>query len=56
MIGDYSADDAIRGVDRPAARIRRVLDVRDGEIHGVTFFLDTEKYFPLFGMPPRLEG
>ena len=39
-----------------AAWSLQVLDVRDGEIHGVVFFLDTEKYFPLFGLPPRLDA
>jgi RNA polymerase sigma-70 factor, ECF subfamily len=27
-----------------------------GEIAGITFFLDTEHLFPLFGLPPRFEG
>jgi RNA polymerase sigma-70 factor (ECF subfamily) len=25
-------------------------------IAGITFFLDTERLFPLFGLPPRLEA
>ena len=33
----------------------QVLDIRDGELHGITFFLDTEHFFPLFGLPPRLD-
>ena len=33
----------------------QVLDIRNGEIHGITFFLDTEHFFPLFGLPPRLD-
>lgn len=33
----------------------QVLDIRDGEIHGITFFLDTEHFFPLFGLPPHLD-
>ena len=33
----------------------QVLDIRGGEIHGITFFLDTEHFFPLFGLPPRLD-
>ncbi len=32
----------------------QVLDVRDGAIAGLTFFLATDAIFPLFGLPPRL--
>ena len=32
----------------------QVLDLRDGELRGITFFLDTPHFFPLFGLPPRL--
>jgi RNA polymerase sigma-70 factor, ECF subfamily len=32
-----------------------VLEVSDGRISGITFFLDTARFFPLFGLPPRLE-
>jgi RNA polymerase sigma-70 factor, ECF subfamily len=28
----------------------------DGQISGITFFLDTARLFPLFGLPPRFEG
>ena len=31
------------------------LEISDGEIIGINFFLDTAKFFPLFGLPPRLE-
>jgi RNA polymerase sigma-70 factor (ECF subfamily) len=34
----------------------QVLDVRDGRIAGITFFLDTQRFFPMFGLPPRLES
>ena len=34
----------------------QVLDVSAGRISGITFFLDTARVFPLFGLPPRLEG
>ena len=27
----------------------------DGRIGGLTFFLDTERFFPLFGLPPQLQ-
>jgi RNA polymerase sigma-70 factor, ECF subfamily len=32
----------------------QVLDLRDGEIVGITFFLDTQRFFPLFGLPMHL--
>ncbi|WP_351229479.1 sigma-70 family RNA polymerase sigma factor [Streptomyces sp. NPDC002133] len=31
-----------------------VLDVSDGKIGGMDFFLDTKRWFPLFGLPDRL--
>jgi RNA polymerase sigma-70 factor (ECF subfamily) len=34
----------------------QVLEFEDGEIAELSFFLDTETLFPLFGLPPRLEG
>jgi RNA polymerase sigma-70 factor (ECF subfamily) len=34
----------------------QVLDVSPGGISGITFFLDTARFFKLFGLPPRLEG
>ena len=34
----------------------QVLDIRNGRIAEITFFLSTETLFPLFGLPPRLEG
>jgi RNA polymerase sigma-70 factor (ECF subfamily) len=33
----------------------QVLEVSGGRIGGITFFLDTARFFPLFGLPPRLE-
>jgi RNA polymerase sigma-70 factor, ECF subfamily len=33
----------------------QVLEVSDGRIAGITFFLETASLFPLFGLPPRLE-
>src|SRR5262245_21578805 len=32
----------------------QVLEIRDGAIAGITFFLDTERLFPLFGLPGHL--
>ena len=34
----------------------QVLDLRDGRIGEFTFFLDTAKLFPLFGLPPHLDS
>ncbi|MGH3082353.1 MAG: sigma-70 family RNA polymerase sigma factor [Gaiellaceae bacterium] len=34
----------------------QVLEVADGGIVELTFFLDTDSLFPLFGLPPRLES
>jgi RNA polymerase sigma-70 factor (ECF subfamily) len=31
----------------------QVLELSDGSISGITFFLDTARFFPLFGLPPR---
>ncbi len=33
----------------------QVVEVRDGKIVELTFFLDTERVFPLFGLPPRID-
>jgi RNA polymerase sigma-70 factor, ECF subfamily len=34
----------------------QVIEVTDGKIGELTFFLDTDTLFPLFGLPPRLEA
>lgn len=34
----------------------QVLEISGGGIAGISFFLDTESIFPLFGLPARLEG
>ena len=33
----------------------QVIELSNGRIAGITFFLDTERMFPLFGLPLRLE-
>ena len=40
------------GGDVPWAVI--VLEISDGRIAGINNFLDTERLFPLFGLPERL--
>ena len=34
----------------------QVLELDGDRIRGVTFFLDTDRWFPLFGLPPRLDA
>ncbi|MGW1889565.1 sigma-70 family RNA polymerase sigma factor [Streptomyces sp. NPDC002004] len=34
----------------------QVLDISDGRIAGLHFFLDTGRWFPLFGFPEQLDG
>jgi RNA polymerase sigma-70 factor (ECF subfamily) len=34
----------------------QVLEISDGRIAGITFFLDTASLFPLFGLPARFEA
>jgi RNA polymerase sigma-70 factor, ECF subfamily len=34
----------------------QVLEISDGRISGITFFLDTQSLFPLFGLPERLDA
>jgi RNA polymerase sigma-70 factor (ECF subfamily) len=34
----------------------QVLEIEDGRIVELTFFLDTDRVFPLFGLPPRLDA
>jgi RNA polymerase sigma-70 factor (ECF subfamily) len=34
----------------------QVIEVSDRGISEITFFLDTETLFPLFGLPPRLDA
>ena len=33
----------------------QVLELSDGRIGGIIFFLDTARLFPLFGLPDRIE-
>jgi RNA polymerase sigma-70 factor (ECF subfamily) len=34
----------------------QVIEVKGGRVGELTFFLDTERLFPLFGLPPRLDA
>ena len=49
--GQYKPSETGDGYDAWALQ---VLEVKDGRIVELTFFLDTERLFPLFGLPPRV--
>ncbi len=51
--GQYKPSETGAGYDPWALQ---VLEVADGRIVELTFFLDTERIFPLFGLPPKLES
>jgi RNA polymerase sigma-70 factor (ECF subfamily) len=50
--GQYKPSDTGSGYDPWALQ---VVEIEDGKIVELTFFLDTETLFPLFGLPPRLD-
>jgi RNA polymerase sigma-70 factor (ECF subfamily) len=49
--GQYKPSATGRGYDPWALQ---VLELSGGKISELTFFLDTDRVFPLFGLPPRL--
>ena len=51
--GQYKPSDSGSGYDPWALQ---VLEIADGRIVEFTFFLDTERLFPLFGLPQHLES
>src|SRR6201987_1332313 len=51
--GQYKPSEAGRGYDPWALQ---VLEIADGKIVEFTFFLSTERLFPPFGLPPRLDA
>jgi RNA polymerase sigma-70 factor (ECF subfamily) len=51
--GQYKPSETGSGYDPWALQ---VLEVADGRIVELTFFLDTERIFPLFGLPLRLDA
>jgi RNA polymerase sigma-70 factor (ECF subfamily) len=51
--GQYKPSETGSGFDPWALQ---VLEVSDGRIVELTFFLDTGRVFPLFGLPPRLDA
>ncbi len=51
--GQYKPSESGSGFDPWALQ---VLEIVDGRIVEFTFFLDTDRLFPLFGLPPRLDS
>jgi RNA polymerase sigma-70 factor, ECF subfamily len=51
--GQYKPSESGEGYDPWALQ---VLEISKGRIGELTFFLDTETLFPLFGLPPRLDS
>jgi RNA polymerase sigma-70 factor, ECF subfamily len=51
--GQYKPSESGQGYDPWALQ---VLEISEGRIGELTFFLDTETLFPLFGLPPRLDS
>ncbi len=51
--GQYKPSESGSGFDAWALQ---VLEIADGKIVELTFFLSTEQLFPLFGLPARLES
>jgi RNA polymerase sigma-70 factor, ECF subfamily len=51
--GQYKPSETGNGFDPWALQ---VVEIADGRIVELTFFLDTDRVFPLFGLPPRLES
>ncbi len=51
--GQYKPSESGSGYDPWALQ---VLEIADGKIVELTFFLSTERLFPLFGLAPRLES
>ena len=51
--GQYKPSESGSGFDPWALQ---VLEIADGRIVEFTFFLDTDRLFPLFGLPPHLDS
>jgi RNA polymerase sigma-70 factor (ECF subfamily) len=51
--GQYKPSDSGSGYDPWALQ---VLEIENGKLVEFTFFLDTERLFPLWGLPPHLDG
>jgi RNA polymerase sigma-70 factor (ECF subfamily) len=51
--GQYKPSETGSGYDPWALQ---VLEIKEGKIGELTFFLETETLFPLFGLPPRIDS
>jgi RNA polymerase sigma-70 factor (ECF subfamily) len=51
--GQYKPSETGSGFDPWALQ---VIEIENGGIAELTFFLGTETLFPLFGLPPRLDA
>jgi RNA polymerase sigma-70 factor, ECF subfamily len=51
--GQYKPSETREGYDPWALQ---VIELRDGGVEQMTFFLDTDTLFPLFGLPPHLDA
>jgi RNA polymerase sigma-70 factor, ECF subfamily len=51
--GQYKPSETGTGYDPWALK---VLEIVDGKVADLTFFLSTERLFPVFGLPPRLDS
>ena len=51
--GQYKPSESGSGFDPWALQ---VIELSAGRVGEFTFFLDTDTLFPLFGLPPRLDG
>ena len=51
--GQYKPSETGSGYDPWALQ---VLEIEDGQIVEITFFLETETLFPLFGLPSHLDA
>jgi RNA polymerase sigma-70 factor (ECF subfamily) len=51
--GQYKPSESGDGFDPWALQ---VLEIADDRIAEFTFFLDTDRLFPLFGLPPHLDS
>jgi RNA polymerase sigma-70 factor (ECF subfamily) len=53
--GQYKPDPVNGGLEPWSLQVLE-LDATGTKLNGVTFFLDTQRFFPMFGLPPRLDG
>jgi RNA polymerase sigma-70 factor (ECF subfamily) len=52
--GQYKPDLVNGGLEPWSLQVVE-LDATGSKLNGVTFFLDTQRFFPMFGLPPHLD-